>query len=102
MQTAGYDAVASAAGAGRSSEGVPVRSRRSSAETQRGQNWVPAPRRSSSSASSAGRDVLAREAVRIARPVEALVVMADGRHRVVQEAEPVDDARAFVGMPLHE
>ena len=47
-------------------------------------------------------DLLSGDAVRIAGAVEALVVVADRRDRVLEEAEAVDDARALVGMALHE
>ena len=47
----------------------------------------------------AERDVLAPQAVRVAGAVEALVVVADRGHGVVQEAEAVDDPRALVGVP---
>ena len=50
----------------------------------------------------AERDLLPLQAVRIAEAVEALVVVADRRHGVVQEAEPVDDPRALVRVALHE
>src|SRR5205809_161966 len=50
----------------------------------------------------AERDVLAGQPVGVARTVPALVVVADGRHSVVQEAEPVDNARALVGVTLHQ
>ena len=42
----------------------------------------------------AERDVLAREAVGIAGAVEALVVMADRRDGVAEEAQAVDDPPA--------
>src|SRR5205823_1572631 len=48
----------------------------------------------------AERDLLPLEAVRVAGAVEALVMVPDRRDGVVQEAEAVDDARAFVGVAL--
>src|SRR4029077_11244906 len=51
---------------------------------------------------SSERDVLALQPVRVTRAVEALVVVADGRHGVVQKAEAVDDACPFLRMALHE
>src|SRR4029077_12998947 len=48
------------------------------------------------------RNVLAVQPVRVTRAVEALVVVADGRHGVVQEAEAVDDPCALLGVALHE
>ena len=50
----------------------------------------------------AERDLLAAEPVRVAGAVEALVVVADRRHRVLEEAEAVDDARALLGVALHQ
>src|ERR687887_498332 len=43
----------------------------------------------------AERDLLALDPVRVAGAVPALVVVADRRHRVLEEAEAVDDARAL-------
>ena len=50
----------------------------------------------------AERDLLVPEPVGVAGAVEALVVMADRRHGVAEEAEAVDDARALVGVALHQ
>ena len=50
----------------------------------------------------AERDLLPSQAVRIAGAVEALVMVADRRNGVAEEAEPVDDARALVGVALHQ
>src|SRR6266545_1953114 len=50
----------------------------------------------------AERDLLTGDPVGIARSVEALMVMADRRHSVLEEAEAVDDPRALLGMALHE
>src|SRR5918911_3276836 len=50
----------------------------------------------------AERDLFAPEAVGVARAVEALVVVTDGGHGVVEEAKAVDDACALVGVLLHE
>ena len=50
----------------------------------------------------AERDLLALQAVGIAGAVEALVVVADRRNGVAEEAEPVDDAGALVGVALHQ
>ena len=50
----------------------------------------------------AERNVLSLQPVGIPRPVEALVVVTDGGHGVVEEAEPVDDARPLLCVPLHQ
>ena len=50
----------------------------------------------------AERDLLPGQPVGIPRAVEALVVVADRRHRVAEEPEPVDDARALLGVALHQ
>ena len=50
----------------------------------------------------AERDVLAQSRLGVAGAVPALVVVPDRRHGVVEEAEPVDDPRALVGVPLHQ
>ena len=100
---------------------------RSSAPTQRAQNCEPACRRNSSSASSerprsavdarrqhrveSVRDVddagpsgisSPPQAVGVAGAVEALVVVPDRRNRIVEEPKAIDDASAFVGVPLHQ
>ena len=48
------------------------------------------------------RDLVAPQAVRIAGAVDALVMVPNRRNRIVEEAEAIDDARAFVGMALHQ
>ena len=48
------------------------------------------------------RDLLPGQPVRVARPVPAIVVVADGRDGVAEEAEAVDDPRALLGVALHQ
>src|SRR3954471_6822464 len=48
------------------------------------------------------RDLLPGQPVGIAGAVEALMVVPDGGDRVVQEAEPVDDAGPLLCVALHE
>jgi len=48
------------------------------------------------------RNVVAGEPVGVPRSVEPLVVMADRRHGVAQEAEAVDDRRTFGGVARHD
>ena len=48
------------------------------------------------------RDLLADDAVGIAVAVEPLVVVADRGHRVLEEAETVDDPRALLRVALHQ
>src|SRR5437763_4594877 len=50
----------------------------------------------------AERNFLSLEAVWIAGAVEPFVVVADGGHGVVQEAEAVDDPRSLVRVSLHQ
>ncbi len=48
------------------------------------------------------RDLLARESVRIARAVPALVVIADDRANVPGKVDVGDELESRLGMPLHE
>ena len=50
----------------------------------------------------AERDRVPRQAARVAAAVEALVVVPDRGHRLVEEPEPLDDPRALLGVALHD
>ena len=47
-------------------------------------------------------DLFAGQPERVPGAVPALVMVPDRRHCVVEEAEAIDDARALIGMSLHQ